>query len=41
MTQPYTVSKKSIASCRRNGKLGGRKKGTKNKIKYLFIGILK
>jgi hypothetical protein len=40
MKQSYKVSKKSIASCRKNGRMGGRPKGVKNKIKFLFIGIL-
>jgi hypothetical protein len=39
MKQSYKVSKKSIASCRKNGRLGGRPKG-KAKPKCLFIGLL-
>lgn len=36
----YRVSKKSIKSARKNGKLGGRPKGVENRKKVIFIGLL-
>lgn len=40
MKQKYTISKRSLRTARKNGKLGGRPKGAKGKIKFLFIGLL-